>query len=571
MTTGPVQIGDDGFYHPTSEADVIELITFARSNSLQVRARGASHSVAWSIYTDPVDGSLPNRSLQQSPPPGEVNLAFDKMRKIEWIDETAGLIEAEPGINLGWDPQDPFGVSTKENSLLQQIFDKGWAVNTLGGITHQTLAGFTATGSAGGSTRYAWDNAIAYRIVDGTGKAEWIDKNHPHFDAIGTSMGLMGIVTKIRMQLVPMYNIKGTEITTPLSGPTAPMDFLGEGSPGSNGQPPQPSLERYLKDSPYTRVVWWPQNKVERIQTWKAARVPFSNEGLVPYQQFTPDFGGQTEMFAGSLVFVLFGNTNPFRIIRLFWQKIGAYLDNLAFVLSQSSSGGVSRFCTYLSGIGVGILAGLFGLVLAFFSGLARAAFPTLLPFFNPTAKNRQEATEFNDYYWRSLCMDNTVSDSLIATEFTEIWVPIQHTQKVMNLYQDMFEKDGYAATGYFSTEIYAGPPSSGWLDPGYTDGSDEYKDGAVRIDVYWFRDNMGVPNCDEAFLDQYWEVLRDNDVPFRLHWGKFVPSYDFVNWAAYYKASLPRFDDFMALREARDPDGLFFTCYWRNRLTGAE
>lgn len=565
MTSSPISIGADGFYHPASEAEVIALIHHARANSLQLRGRGATHSVAWSIYTDPSDGTPPNRTLQQSPPPGEINLAFDQMRELDWIDEEHGVIEAGPGINLGWDPQDPFGISTRENSLLHQIFEKGWAVDTLGGITHQTLAGFTATGSAGGSTRYGWDNITAFRIVDGTGKAEWIAQGDPHFDAMGTSMGLLGIVTKIRMQLVPMYNIKGTERITPLSGPDAPMDFFGDGS----AHPGQPSLAQYLKDQPYTRVVLWPQAGVERIQTWQADRVPASDDNLVPYEQFPANFGGQTEMFLGSIVFVLFGNANPMRIIGLIWQKIGIYLDALAFVLKQSGSGGLKDFFTYLLGCAVGIVVGAIGSALGFATGLVRMAFPKLLPAFNPMTKPGKETT-FNDYYWRSLCMDNTVSDGLLGTEFTEIWVPLSRTEEVMSIYQDMFDEGGYAATGYYSTEVYGGPPTKSWMHPGYTDGSDEYKDGTVRIDVYWFRDNLGVPNCDEGFLDQYWEVLRDKGVPFRLHWGKFIPRYDFAEWAAHYRGNLPRFDDFMAVREARDPDGLFYTDYWKKRLTGA-
>ncbi len=562
MSTAPIPIAADGFYHPSSEAEIIELINYARAEKLQVRGRGATHSVAWSIYSDPVDGSPPNRTLQQSPPPGEVNIAFDKMRALEWIDETNGVIEGEPGINLGWDPQDPFGVSTLENSFLHQIFEKGWAVNTLGGITHQTLGGFTATGSAGGSTRYAWDNAIAYRVVDGSGNAEWIDQSHPHFDAMGTSMGLLGIVTKIRLQLVPMYNIKGTEIITPTGGPEAPMDFFGPGSAD------QPSLQKYLTDAPYTRIVWWPQRGVERIQTWRADRVPASNDDLVPYESFPKTYGGQTEMLLGALVFVLFGNSNPGRIIKLIWQKVGAYLEGLAFALTESKKGELARFFTYLLGCVTGIVVWMLGIVLAFLSGLVRLAFPKLLPAFNPMTKRGNE-TRFQDWYWRSLCMDNTVSDDLLGTEFTEIWVPISRAEEVMNLYQQRFEEKGYAATGYFSTEVYGGPPTSGWMHPGYTDGTDEYKDGTVRIDVYWYRDNKGVPNTDEGFLDQYWEVLRDNQIPFRLHWGKFIPRYDFADWAAHYKANLPRFEDFMTLRKARDPDGIFFTSYWRERLTG--
>ncbi len=562
MTAPPIAIGSDGFFHPSSEDEVIKLIKYARAEGLQVRGRGSTHSVAWSIYTDPDGNQPPNRTLQQSPPPGEVNIAFDKMRAIEWIDEMTGVIEAEPGINLGWDPQDPFGVSTLENSLLHQIFEKGWAVNTLGGITHQTLAGFTATGSAGGSTRYAWDNATAYRVVDGTGKAEWIDASHKDFDALGTSMGLLGIITKIRMQLVPMYNITGTEETTPLTGQSAPMDFFGPGTKD------QPSLEQYLKDTPYTRIVWWPQKGAERIQTWRAERTKATNEDLVPYQQFAPDYGGQTEQYLGSIIFVLVGNTNPLRIIGLVWQKTCAYLENLGFVLRQSGKGELSRFFTFLLGCITGIVVGAIASALAFVNALVTALFPKLLPVFQPMTKRGGE-TKFHDWYWRSLCMDNTVSDELLGTEFTEIWVPIQHAQKVMNLYQEMFTKGGDDATGYFSTEVYGGPPMSGWMHPGYTDGKDAYKDGTVRIDVYWFRDNAGIPNADEGFLEQYWQVLRDNGIPFRLHWGKFVPRFDFAEWAAYYKANLPRFDDFMKLRAKRDPDNLFFTEYWRLRLTG--
>ncbi|MEM9500814.1 MAG: hypothetical protein AAF941_03095 [Pseudomonadota bacterium] len=565
MSGPPVPIGSDGFYHPASEADIIGLVEFARANSLQIRGRGATHSMAWSIYTDPKDGDPQNRTLQQSPPPGEaINLAFDKMRGLDWIDEASGIIEAEPGINLGYDPRDPFHVSTLENSFLHQIFEKGWAVNTLGGITHQTLAGFTLTGSNGGSADYAWDNAIAFRIVDGTGKAEWIEKGSPQFDAVSTSMGLLGIVTKMRMQLVPMYNIEGTEITTQVSGTEAPIDLFGPGTAT------QPSLEQYLKDTPYTRIIWWPQKGAERIQTWKAKPVQTTNQNLKPYRQFKPDFGGQTEQLFASMFFVLLGNTSLAREVSLLWSKICHYFSNLMAMAVDGSRGWLWRLTTFALGSLVGALVMLLGIVFGILKGSVRLLFSKLMPLFNPITKRGKETT-FHDYYWRSLCMDNTVDDVFLGTEFTEIWVPIGRAKEAMNLYRQMFEQGGPSATGYFSTEVYAGPPSSAWMDPGYTDGSDEYKDGTVRFDVYWFRDNAGAPNVDDGFFEQYWDLLRDNGIPFRLHWGKFIPRYDFEQWAAYYRANLPRFDEFLALREERDPDGLFFTEYWRKRLTGTD
>ena len=322
-----------------------------------------------------------------------------------------------------------------------------------------------------------------------------------------------------------------------------------------------------MKNEIYTRIVWWPQAGAERIQTWKAERTEASDTGLVPYEQFPPTYGGQTEMFLGSIVFSIFGNTNPFRIIGLIWDRVGFYLENLGEVLRQSDKGALGRFFTFFLGVLTGLIIGALGSALGFVNGLVRMLFPKLLPIFNPITKPGEE-TKFSDWYWRSLCMDNTVRDNLLATEFTEIWVPIGRAQAVMNRYQEMFEEGGYEATGYFSTEVYGGPPTSGWMHPGYTDGSDEYKDGTVRIDVYWYRDNKGVPNQDEGFLEQYWEVLREAGIPFRLHWGKFIPRYDFEDWAAHYQANLPKFDDFMKLREKCDPDGIFYTDYWKTRLT---
>ena len=567
MTHNPIAIGSDGLYHPASEEDVIALVDYARAEGLNIRARGATHSVAWSIYTDPLDKTPPNRTLEQTPPPTGINIAFDKMRALEWISEEDGIIEAEPGINLGHDPLEPFGVSTLENSLLYQIFEKGWAIDTLGGITHQTLAGFGATGSAGGSTQHSWDNTIAYRIVDGTGKAEWIDRDHPHWPAVGTSMGLIGLVTRVRMKLVPMYNIEGSEVTTPLSGPDAKMQFLDGGPDG---------LGEYFKKTEYSRVVWWPQKGVERIQTWEARRVPFDKgdpdkkyNGQHPYLQFPPNYAGQTEMLLGALVFTLFGNTNPIRIIGIMWRKACAYLDCLGRVLRDHGKGGIGDFFTFFKGVLTAVGVFLIGSLAGFFTGLVRMAFPKLLPAFNPMTDAKHPPTEFNDWYWRSLCMDNTVSDDLLGTEFTEVWVPIGRTEQVIDLYKQMFDEGGYHSTGYFSTEVYAGAPTDQWMHPGFSDGADEYAEGTLRVDVYWYRENEGIPNCDEAFLDQFWEKLYDAKIPFRLHWGKFVPRYDFERWAKHYRDNLPHFEQFMDVRKERDPDGVFFTDYWQRRLTG--
>ena len=119
---------------------------------------------------------------------------------------------------------------------------------------------------------------------------------------------------------------------------------------------------------------------------------------------------------------------------------------------------------------------------------------------------------------------------------------------------------------GYYSTELYAGKQSSYWLSPAYE------KD-VFRIDFFWFKNNEGNPAAKaigkDGFFSQFWEKLREEKIPFRLHWAKFMPEYDYDDWAKYLRSQYPRWDDFMKLREKRDPKNIFLTDYWSLHLFG--
>ena len=563
MTTPPIARGADGYFHPASEAEVIALVNYARANSSQIRVRGATHSAALSIFTDPVDGKPINKTLEQVPPSGDnLNLALDQLMALSWIDEAGGVVEAEAGIHLGHDPNDPFGSSTLENSFLHQIYLKGWAVDTLGGITHQTISGFTGTGSAGGSVMYGFNNVIAFRVVDGLGVAGWIVQGDPAFPAMLTSVGLLGIVVKMRFQLIKMYNIAGTEVTTS-TGADCPVNLF------SLPDDKRPTLQQFLTETPYARITWWPQAGCERVQVWQASRVDACDKGLTPYQEFTPDFMGQAKQLAASLFFVLLGNTSMVRIQKLLAKNVAQVRRNLTGIWTKGWLGGAAPAAAQAASLVLAALVHFFALILGAVPGTVKALFTTLMPVFNQKTGSGPP-TRFSDWYWRSLCMDNTADDVLLASEFAELWVPIQHSATVVNLLQGMFTAKGSKATGYYALEVYAAAPSPGWINPGYTDGTDVYKDGTIRIDLYWYRDNEGAPNVTHAFFDQYWNLLRGAGLPLRFHWGKFVPFYDFPDWAAFYAANLPKLDDFLQLRAERDPAGVFFTQYWQLRLTGA-
>ncbi|MEA3039138.1 MAG: hypothetical protein QOE79_1651 [Sphingomonadales bacterium] len=547
----------DGYYHPKNEDEVVALVKYAAANKLQIRVRGASHSTAHSIFTDPVDELPVNMTLTRTPPTGaNLNLAMDRMIALEWIDEASGIAEAEAGIHLGLDPYDPIGTSTLENSLLYQLSQKGWGINDLGGITHQTVSGFTAAGSSGGSLIYDLDNVIAFRVVDGTGNALWIEETDPAFQAMCVSVGLLGIVTKVRLRCNRAFTISGQENTTPTTGPVCPIDLFGAGEAG------KPSLRQFLEQTPYSRIMWWPQKGADRVVIWQADRhdePPPLGYKPIPYQEFTTDLIGWLKQLVGSIFFVLLGNSKPDDIKSKLSTNFARFNECVAQVPLPVPAAWVTE-----------IVQAILDPFIQFFTEnpcALQELFPTALDLLQPMSKGKP--TLFNDYYWSSLPMDNTADDVLLGTEFTEIWIPIQYTEQCMNLLKGLFDAPDSPAVGYYSTEIYGTKKNGHWLSPAYSDGQDEYKDGVVRFDVFWFRGNEGAPNVRGGFYQQYWDLFRANNIPFRFHWGKFIPAYDFADWAAFYRQAWPKMDDFLKLRQERDPEGVFFTRYWRQRLLG--
>jgi D-arabinono-1,4-lactone oxidase len=168
--------------------------------------------------------------------------------------------------------------------------------------------------------------------------------------------------------------------------------------------------------------------------------------------------------------------------------------------------------------------------------------------------------------------MDNGADDELLRTEFTETWIPVGRTQEVMQLLNRHFtepsdDHEALRRTGTYAWELYGAMPTRFWLSAAHSGGDDEYKDGVFRVDPYWFADNAGDPA--RTFYPQLWDLLRDNGIPFRLHWGKFQPIYEPHDrrWVDFFRAQYPRWDDFLRLRAERDPNNIFLTDYWRDRF----
>jgi hypothetical protein len=187
--------------------------------------------------------------------------------------------------------------------------------------------------------------------------------------------------------------------------------------------------------------------------------------------------------------------------------------------------------------------------------GLTRALLkPILAPFLKIFVRldGKNGPQRFWNIWWRTLPMDNEASDTLLPTQFTEMWIPVSRSAEVMAKLRDHFRRGGFAATGPYACEVYATRPSRFWLSPAY-------EADVIKVDMFWYGHNKGDPS--QTFYPQFWELLRG--FRYRLHWGKHLPD----DSAQYLRPLCPRWDDFMQVRAELDPDQVFVTAYWRKHL----
>jgi D-arabinono-1,4-lactone oxidase len=564
-----VAAAPDGYHHPASEEELVELVKTAYRKGKRLRVRGAAHSPAHAIYTQ---ASGPNRVSRQKPPKGDdFNVMLDRYRAWQVKDEQRKLVEAEAGIHLGADPSDPTKTSVLKESLLYGLAQKGWSLSNTGGITHQTVSGFTGTGSSGGSLQHTSNsNLYGFRVIDGEGEVHEFTRedNDPDlFYSLSPSVGLLGVVSTITLECTDLFVIEGSESVATIK--SCPIDVLGNGGQG------RPSLEQFLRDTPFARLEWWPQRGSERMVTWRAIKKPVPpNFKPKPYKRFAGSPEAAQQMI--SLLFTIIGNLDDLsraeRLLEDNWDQLQGALKSEGVLRDLGVVGNL--LAEFLSGAaegGVDLAIGALRLV----DDPLRKGLPDFLPklidAFIPV-DGKDGPQRFTDYGWSGLPMDNAANDELLTTDFTETWLPVTRTREVMQLLDRYFRepKKGQEAlkrTGTYAWELYTAMPTPGWISAAHSSGADEYKDGVFRIDPYWFADNAEDPT--KTFYARYWKLLRDHDIPFRLHWGKLQPAYAKWDrdWVDFFRAQYPRWDDFLRLRAERDPNNIFLTDYWRDRF----
>ena len=511
-------VGSTLYYLPETIDDAKSLIRQAKHDNKTIVMRGAGHSFP---MTPEVEAN--NECIH-------VMLTY--LNKITSMDWDTGLVTVQAGCHLGLDPYDPAAVSTLDNSFLFQtdpITEKGnrdtppgWSVSDLGGIIHQTIGGFSATSSSGGSVKYAFEDAIvSVRILyhDDNDVVDKVftkpangDPDDPFWGLAYAHLGVMGMMVEMTLQLERAFNIAGTETTGYVTD--CEVDLFGPGSAS------KPSLQQFLTQTEYTRLLWWPQPGVDKIVLWQAKRTDASDWKTFvpkPYQEVPWVDGSPTPATAVSdAIFSFLGKVSGGvdHFMQRWFGKTNAEKNEIHEMIAKADDW-------------------LLKLLLKVFA--------------------KPGVQSFQDIGWKGIPMDNQMSDKLMETWFTELWIPIEKTQEVMNSMKQFYEDPVNAGT--FCCEIYAAKNSRFWLNPSY--GTD-----VIRLDVFWFAKNDEIP---VDYFKRFWKQLAP--FQYRCHWGKYLPAADSEQGADYLQARYPKFEQFNELRKKMDPYDVFLNPYWKEHL----
>ena len=188
--------------HPATAAEVAEAVGRARDAGRVVRVVGAGHSFTDTALTD---GTL---------------LRLDRMRRVLEVDSTSGLARVEAGISL--------------NELSEALWAHGLALENLGDIDVQSIAGATATGTHGTGSRLqnlsaglrelelVTADGLTVRVSEGDDPDGW--------RAARVSVGALGVVTAVTLQAVRAFTLEGVDATAPLEEVLGRVDELADGA-----------------------------------------------------------------------------------------------------------------------------------------------------------------------------------------------------------------------------------------------------------------------------------------------------------------------------------------------------
>lgn len=183
--SGNLRFTPDRIAHPESEEDLQALVRRCRDDGRQLRVVGRGHSWTPVVETD------------------DVLVSLDRLTGLVDTDRAATTATIRGGATL--------------EEINPELHKRRLAFPNLGDVSMQTVAGAFATGTHGTGT--AFENLagtlIGGRMVTGTGEVrEFGPADTSVLRAARVSLGALGILTELELDLIPTYKLERREYCT---------------------------------------------------------------------------------------------------------------------------------------------------------------------------------------------------------------------------------------------------------------------------------------------------------------------------------------------------------------------
>ena len=174
---------------PSSESEVVENVLRAVAEHLRVKVVGSGHSFTGIAVPD------------------EVMIDLAQMNRVVNVDHVGGVITVQAGIVL--------------SDLNAYLESHKLSMPNLGDVTYQTLAGAVSTSTHGtGLQRTGLAAQIrAFKLVTSSGEVLTCDPVHNAeiFHCGRVSLGALGVITEVTLNVVPGFNLRAVEQPMPIS------------------------------------------------------------------------------------------------------------------------------------------------------------------------------------------------------------------------------------------------------------------------------------------------------------------------------------------------------------------
>ena len=121
------------------------------------------------------------------------------------------LVDREPEPRLDTERMTvSVAAGTRYGVLASWLNARGFALHNMGSLPHISVAGAVATGTHGsGNTLGSLATAVSgLQLVTGEGHLLEVDRSHPQFEGMVVSLGALGIVTRVTLDIQPTFNVR---------------------------------------------------------------------------------------------------------------------------------------------------------------------------------------------------------------------------------------------------------------------------------------------------------------------------------------------------------------------------